>query len=48
MPEWTQDPASDFHFVECADAEDGAAKMLQVVRAAAAASRACGETPSPP
>jgi exodeoxyribonuclease V alpha subunit len=27
-----QDPASDFHFVECADAEDGAAKMLQIVR----------------
>jgi exodeoxyribonuclease V alpha subunit len=32
MPEWVQDPASDFHFVECADAEDGAAKMLQIVR----------------
>jgi exodeoxyribonuclease V alpha subunit len=32
MPEWAQGPASDFHFVECADAEDGAAKMLQIVR----------------
>jgi exodeoxyribonuclease V alpha subunit len=32
MPEWAQDPASDFHFVECVDAEDGAAKILQIVR----------------
>jgi exodeoxyribonuclease V alpha subunit len=32
MPEWGQDPASDFHFVECADPEDGAAKILQIVR----------------
>jgi exodeoxyribonuclease V alpha subunit len=32
MPEWAQDPASDFHFVACADAEDGTAKMLQIVR----------------
>jgi exodeoxyribonuclease V alpha subunit len=32
MPEWAQDPASDFHFIECADAEDGAAKILQIVR----------------
>ncbi len=32
MPEWVQNPASDFHFVECADAEDGAAKILQIVR----------------
>jgi exodeoxyribonuclease V alpha subunit len=32
MPEWVQDPASDFHFVECVDAEDGAAKILQIVR----------------
>ena len=31
MPEWPQDPASDFHFIECADAEDGAAKVLQIV-----------------
>jgi exodeoxyribonuclease V alpha subunit len=23
MPEWAHDPASDFHFIECADAEDG-------------------------
>lgn len=27
-----QDPASDFHFVECADAEDGVGKILQIVR----------------
>jgi exodeoxyribonuclease V alpha subunit len=32
MPELEQDPASDFHFVECADAEDGVAKILQIVR----------------
>ena len=32
MPEWVQDPASDFHFVVCATAEDGAAKILQIVR----------------
>jgi exodeoxyribonuclease V alpha subunit len=32
MPEWAQGPASDFHFVECADAEDGVAKILQIVR----------------
>jgi exodeoxyribonuclease V alpha subunit len=32
MPEWEQDPASDFHFIECADAEDGVAKILQIVR----------------
>jgi exodeoxyribonuclease V alpha subunit len=32
MPEWVQDPASDFHFVECTDAEDGIAKILQIVR----------------
>ena len=32
MPEWAQDPASDFHFIECTDAEDGAAKILQIVR----------------
>jgi exodeoxyribonuclease V alpha subunit len=31
MPEWVQDPASDFHFIEC-DPEDGAAKILQIVR----------------
>jgi hypothetical protein len=22
MPEWVQNPASDFHFIECIDAED--------------------------
>ncbi|MBK8177204.1 MAG: ATP-binding domain-containing protein, partial [Rhodospirillales bacterium] len=32
MREWVQDPASDFHFVECVDAEDGVAKILQIVR----------------
>jgi exodeoxyribonuclease V alpha subunit len=32
IPEWVQDPASDFHFIECADPEDGAAKILQIVR----------------
>ena len=32
MPEWVQNPASDFHFIECVDAEDGAAKILQIVR----------------
>jgi exodeoxyribonuclease V alpha subunit len=32
MPEWVQDPASDFHFIECADAEDGVTKILQIVR----------------
>jgi exodeoxyribonuclease V alpha subunit len=32
MPEWVQDPASDVRFVECADAEDGVAKILQIVR----------------
>jgi hypothetical protein len=31
MPEWAQNPASDFHFIECVDAEDGAAKILQIV-----------------
>ena len=32
MPEWAQDPASDFHFIECTDAEDAVAKILQIVR----------------
>ena len=32
MPEWAQDPASDFHFIECADAENGVPKILQIVR----------------
>jgi exodeoxyribonuclease V alpha subunit len=32
MPEWVQDPASDFHFIECADAEAGITKILQIVR----------------
>ena len=29
MPEWAQDPASDFHLVECTDAGGGIAKILQ-------------------
>ena len=32
MPEWAQDSVSDFHFVQCADAEDGAAKIMQIIR----------------
>jgi exodeoxyribonuclease V alpha subunit len=32
MPEWVQDPASDFYVIECADAEDGATKIVQIVR----------------
>jgi exodeoxyribonuclease V alpha subunit len=32
MPEWVQDPASDFHFIECADPEEGVGKILQIVR----------------
>jgi exodeoxyribonuclease V alpha subunit len=32
MPEWVQDPTSDFHFVECTDPEDGVAKILHIVR----------------
>ena len=32
MPEWVQDPTSDFHFVECADPEDGVVKILHIVR----------------
>jgi exodeoxyribonuclease V alpha subunit len=31
MPEPGDDPASDFHLVRCKDAEDGAAKLLEVV-----------------
>ncbi|MFZ1413293.1 MAG: ATP-dependent RecD-like DNA helicase [Defluviicoccus sp.] len=32
MPEWVPDPGSDFHFIECADPENGVAKILQIVR----------------
>ena len=32
IPEWAHDPASDFHFIECADAEGGAPRILQIVR----------------
>jgi exodeoxyribonuclease V alpha subunit len=31
MPEPGEGPASDFHLVRCRDAEDGAAKLLEVV-----------------
>jgi exodeoxyribonuclease V alpha subunit len=31
LPEPGEDPASDFHLVRCRDAEDGAAKLLEVV-----------------
>ena len=32
LPEWSHDPTSDFHFVECTDPEDGVAKILHIVR----------------
>jgi exodeoxyribonuclease V alpha subunit len=32
MPDWARDPDSDFHFVPCRDAEDAAAKILEIVR----------------
>jgi exodeoxyribonuclease V alpha subunit len=32
MPDWARDPHSDFHFVACRDAEDGAAKIIEIVR----------------
>ena len=32
MPEWTPDPHSDFHFVACRDAEEGLAKIIEIVR----------------
>ena len=32
MPEWIPDPSSDFHFVECVDPEEGAAKLIAIVR----------------
>ncbi len=31
MPELTRDPASDFHFVACANPEDGVDKVLRLV-----------------
>ena len=33
MPEWTRDPHSDFHFVACRDAEEGLARIIEIVRA---------------
>jgi exodeoxyribonuclease V alpha subunit len=32
MPDWARDPESDFHFVACRDAEDGVAKIIEIVR----------------
>jgi exodeoxyribonuclease V alpha subunit len=32
MPDWTRDPRSDFHFVSCRDAEDAAAKIVEIVK----------------
>jgi exodeoxyribonuclease V alpha subunit len=32
MPEWTRDPHSDFHFVACRDAEEGLARIIEIVR----------------
>ena len=31
MPEWDSGPDSDFYFVECADPEDGSAKIMRIV-----------------
>lgn len=31
MPEWVQDPASDFHFIECVDATNAVARIVQIV-----------------
>jgi exodeoxyribonuclease V alpha subunit len=32
MPDWARDPDSDFHFVPCRDAEDGVAKIIEIVK----------------
>jgi exodeoxyribonuclease V alpha subunit len=32
MPDWAWDPHSDFHFVPCRDAEDAAAKIIEIVK----------------
>src|SRR4051794_39942417 len=32
MPDLSRDPGGDFHFVDCADPEDGVAKLLAVVK----------------
>ena len=31
MPEWSRNPTSDFHFVECGTPEDAAGKILDIV-----------------
>ena len=32
MPDWARDPDSDFHFVGCRNAEDAAAKIVEIVK----------------
>jgi exodeoxyribonuclease V alpha subunit len=32
MPDWARDPDSDFHFVACREAEDAAAKIVEIVK----------------
>jgi exodeoxyribonuclease V alpha subunit len=32
MPDWARDPESDFHFVPCRDAENAAAKIIEIVK----------------
>jgi exodeoxyribonuclease V alpha subunit len=32
LPDWARDPDSDFHFVACRDAEDAAAKIIEIVK----------------
>jgi exodeoxyribonuclease V alpha subunit len=32
MPDWARNPESDFHFVSCRDAEDAAAKIVEMVK----------------
>jgi exodeoxyribonuclease V alpha subunit len=32
MPDWARNPDSDFHFIACRDAEDGIAKIIEIVR----------------
>ena len=32
MPDWARDSDSDFHFVSCRDPDDGAAKIVEIVK----------------
>jgi exodeoxyribonuclease V alpha subunit len=32
LPDWARDPRSDFHFVACRDAEDAAAKIVEIAK----------------